>query len=96
MKEYLKMWPYPPQTQYKVGQVINSELNGIQERCEVQVVDCSLIQVLFQVRTSKHLIIDIFMLLYLNGVTDSSLCFIMFRKINIRNGSTGAPYVCNT
>ncbi|XP_026202695.1 histone-lysine N-methyltransferase SETDB1-like isoform X2 [Anabas testudineus] len=48
MKEYLKMWPYPPQTQYKVGQVINSELNGIQERCEVQVVDCSLIQVLFQ------------------------------------------------
>lgn len=54
MKDYLKMWPYPRQTQYKVGQMINVELNGIQERCEVQAVDCSLMQVLFQVSTFRY------------------------------------------
>ncbi|XP_039976940.1 histone-lysine N-methyltransferase SETDB1-B-like isoform X2 [Xiphias gladius] len=48
MKEYLMSWPYPPQTQYKVGQLINAEFNGVQQKCEVQVVDCSLIQVVFE------------------------------------------------
>ncbi|KAK2830527.1 hypothetical protein Q5P01_018458 [Channa striata] len=48
IKHYLKHWPYPHLTQYKVGQVFNAELNEVQERCEVQVVDCSLIQVVFQ------------------------------------------------
>lgn len=54
IKDYLQMWPYPRQTQYKVGQIINVELNGIQERCEVQVVDSSLMQVLFQVSNFRH------------------------------------------
>lgn len=49
IKQYLKDWPYPPLTQYKVGQSFNAELNGVLERCEVQVVDCSLVQVVFQV-----------------------------------------------
>ncbi|XP_023265571.1 histone-lysine N-methyltransferase SETDB1-B-like [Seriola lalandi dorsalis] len=48
MKEYLKNWPYPPMTQYKVGQLINVEFNGVQQKCEVQVTDCSLIKVVFQ------------------------------------------------
>lgn len=49
LKKYLKDWPYPHLTQYRAGQSINVELNGVQQRCEVQVVDCSLIQVVFQV-----------------------------------------------
>ncbi|XP_022602635.1 histone-lysine N-methyltransferase SETDB1-B-like [Seriola dumerili] len=48
MKEYLKNWPYPPMIQYKVGQLINAEFNGVQQKCEVQVADCSLIKVVFQ------------------------------------------------
>lgn len=51
MKAYLKNWPYPPQTQYKVGQIINAEYNGNQEKCEVMKVDCSLVQVVYQVST---------------------------------------------
>ncbi|XP_050923640.1 histone-lysine N-methyltransferase SETDB1-B isoform X1 [Lates calcarifer] len=50
MKEYVKSWPYPPQTQYRVGQIINAEFEGVQQKCEVLVVDCSLIQVVFQNR----------------------------------------------
>ena len=49
MKQYIKDWPYPHLTQYRAGQTLNAELNGVQQRCEVQVVDCSLIQVVFQV-----------------------------------------------
>ncbi|XP_044028956.1 histone-lysine N-methyltransferase SETDB1-A-like isoform X2 [Siniperca chuatsi] len=48
MKEYIKAWPYPPQTQYRVGQIINAEFDGVQQRSEVLVVDCSLIQVVFE------------------------------------------------
>ncbi|XP_053190332.1 histone-lysine N-methyltransferase SETDB1-A-like [Scomber japonicus] len=48
MKQYLKAWPSPHLCQGKVGQLLNVELNGVQQRCEVQVVDCSLIQVVFQ------------------------------------------------
>ncbi|KAK2830528.1 hypothetical protein Q5P01_018459 [Channa striata] len=48
MKEYLNAWPFPLHTMYRVGQIINVELNGVQEKCEVQLVDCSLIQVVFQ------------------------------------------------
>lgn len=54
MKKYLKDWPYPHLTQYKVGQSINVELNGVQQRCDVQVVDCSLIQVVFQDNQQKE------------------------------------------
>ncbi|XP_074469247.1 histone-lysine N-methyltransferase SETDB1-B-like [Sebastes fasciatus] len=46
--QYLKDWPYPHLTQYRAGQTLNVELNGSQQKCEVQVVDCSLMQVLFQ------------------------------------------------
>ncbi|XP_071355732.1 histone-lysine N-methyltransferase SETDB1-B-like [Trachinotus anak] len=48
MKKYLKSWPYLPQTQYKVGQLISAECDGVQKKCEVKVVDGSLIQVVFQ------------------------------------------------
>ncbi|XP_023151347.2 histone-lysine N-methyltransferase SETDB1-A-like isoform X2 [Amphiprion ocellaris] len=48
MQEYMKSWPYPPQTQYKIGQTISVERNGVQQKCEVLLLDCSLIQVVFQ------------------------------------------------
>nr|XP_046273564.1 uncharacterized protein LOC124074563 isoform X2 [Scatophagus argus] len=48
MKEYLKVWPYPPRMRYTVGDIINAELNGFQQKCEVLKVDCSLIKVIFQ------------------------------------------------
>ncbi|XP_076610742.1 histone-lysine N-methyltransferase SETDB1-A isoform X2 [Chaetodon auriga] len=51
MSRYLKDWPYPHLTQYKAGQSLNIELNGVQQRCEVQVVDSSLMQVVFQINT---------------------------------------------
>ncbi|XP_039977151.1 histone-lysine N-methyltransferase SETDB1-A isoform X2 [Xiphias gladius] len=54
MKQYLKDWPYPHLTQYRVGQSFNVELNGDQQKCEVQVVDCSLIQVVFQDNQHKE------------------------------------------
>ncbi|XP_072226872.1 uncharacterized protein [Leuresthes tenuis] len=47
LREYLKRWPFPPQTQYKVGQTLNAEYNGSQEKCEVLAVDCSLIHISF-------------------------------------------------
>ncbi|XP_070778265.1 histone-lysine N-methyltransferase SETDB1-B-like [Enoplosus armatus] len=49
LMDYIKAWPYLPLIQYRVGQIINVELNGVQQRCEVQEVDCSLIQVVFQI-----------------------------------------------
>ncbi|XP_026155227.1 histone-lysine N-methyltransferase SETDB1-A [Mastacembelus armatus] len=48
IKQYLRTWPYPPQSQYRVGQIINAESDGAQQKCEVLVVDSSLIQVVFQ------------------------------------------------
>ncbi|CAG5886461.1 unnamed protein product [Menidia menidia] len=48
MKQYLKDWPYPRLNKYRPGQSFNVELNGAQQRCEVLVVDCSLIQIVFQ------------------------------------------------
>lgn len=62
LREYIDDWPYPPQVQYRVGQIINAELNGFPQKCEVQIVDSSLIQVLFQVRTCTS-----FFKLFLNG-----------------------------
>ncbi|XP_054462343.1 histone-lysine N-methyltransferase SETDB1-B-like [Anoplopoma fimbria] len=52
MKGYMKAWPYPPLSQYIVGQTINVEFNGVMQRCEVQKVDCSLMQVV--VSTDQH------------------------------------------
>lgn len=51
MKEYIREWPFLPQTDYMVGAAINAELNGVQQKCVVEVVDCSLIRVLFLVST---------------------------------------------
>lgn len=48
MKQYMKDWPYPL-INYIVGQNLNAEYLGEQQRCEVQATDCSLIQVVFQV-----------------------------------------------
>ncbi|XP_034455204.1 histone-lysine N-methyltransferase SETDB1-B-like [Hippoglossus hippoglossus] len=48
MKRYLRDWPFPHSTQYKAGQTVHVELNGVQQSCEVQEVDCSLILVLFE------------------------------------------------
>ncbi|XP_031722195.1 histone-lysine N-methyltransferase SETDB1-B-like isoform X1 [Anarrhichthys ocellatus] len=48
MTQYLKDWPYPHLTQYRPGQSLNVEFSGVQQRCEVQLVDSSLMQVLFQ------------------------------------------------
>ncbi|XP_063754618.1 histone-lysine N-methyltransferase SETDB1-B-like isoform X3 [Eleginops maclovinus] len=46
VQQYLKVWPYPPQMQYRVGQEINAVLKGIMHRCTVKLIDSSLFQVL--------------------------------------------------
>ncbi|XP_017283495.1 histone-lysine N-methyltransferase SETDB1-B [Kryptolebias marmoratus] len=48
MKQYLKNWPFPHLTHYKVGQSINVDVNGVLQKCTVDAVDCSLIQVVFE------------------------------------------------
>lgn len=53
IKQYLKEWPYPPQSRYKEGQVLKVERQGTMQNCEVLLVDSSLIKVVFQVRTSS-------------------------------------------
>lgn len=54
MRKYLKDWPCPHLTQYKVGQTLNVELNGEWKKCEVLVTDCSLMRVLFQENQHKE------------------------------------------
>ncbi|XP_054462224.1 histone-lysine N-methyltransferase SETDB1-A isoform X1 [Anoplopoma fimbria] len=54
MRQYLKDWPYPHLTQYRAGQSLNVELHGAQQRCEVQLIDCSLMQVVFQDNQHKE------------------------------------------
>lgn len=49
MQNYLKKWPYPPMTQYHVGQTVNVERNGFLQRCKVLEIDCSLMEVVFLV-----------------------------------------------
>ncbi|PWA15101.1 hypothetical protein CCH79_00008662, partial [Gambusia affinis] len=48
MRQYLKDWPYPHLNKYRAGQSFNVELNGVMQMCEVVVIDCSLMQVVFQ------------------------------------------------
>ncbi|KAM8766775.1 histone-lysine N-methyltransferase SETDB1-B-like [Acanthopagrus schlegelii] len=48
MNKYLTDWPYPHLTQYSVGQSLNAEFDGVQQKCIVQEVDSSLILVVFQ------------------------------------------------
>ncbi|XP_054910095.1 histone-lysine N-methyltransferase SETDB1-A-like isoform X2 [Poeciliopsis prolifica] len=52
MKDYLRTWPYPPQTQFKVGQIIKADYEGVMQKCEVTAVDCSLVEVIFE--SDKH------------------------------------------
>ncbi|XP_037831740.1 histone-lysine N-methyltransferase SETDB1-A [Kryptolebias marmoratus] len=54
MREYLKAWPYPLVTQYKVGQTLNADYNGVQQKCEVLEVDNSLIYVVFKCDQQKE------------------------------------------
>lgn len=51
--EYLRVYPYTPMAQYRLGQHINTEHNGIQKRCQVEAIDSSLIHILFQVRRGR-------------------------------------------
>ncbi|KAM9727027.1 histone-lysine N-methyltransferase SETDB1-B-like [Menidia menidia] len=54
MQLYMKNWPYPHLTHYMVGQSIYVEVDGKQQKCEVQLVDCSLIQVVFPENQNKE------------------------------------------
>lgn len=47
IEEYLERLPYPPQTQFRVGQKLRVELNGVLEPCCVLQVDSSLMEVVF-------------------------------------------------
>lgn len=49
LTKYLNDWPYPHLTNHSVGQVLNVKFNGVQQSYEVQVIDGSLMQVVFQV-----------------------------------------------
>lgn len=94
MKDYRRDWPYPPWIHYKVGQIINAERNGVQQRCVVEAVDSSLIQVLFQVSIFNWIpcVFYSYMLLWIN----SSLCVTILRKINTKTGSTVDQHAWNT
>ncbi|XP_037542502.1 histone-lysine N-methyltransferase SETDB1-B [Nematolebias whitei] len=48
LKQYVKNWPFPHLTHYKVGQIINVEVEGALQRCTVDAVDCSLMQIVFR------------------------------------------------
>ncbi|XP_013860509.1 histone-lysine N-methyltransferase SETDB1-A [Austrofundulus limnaeus] len=53
MKQYLKNWPFPHLTHYKMGQSINVDVNGVLAKCTVDAVDCSLMQVTFEENGQK-------------------------------------------
>uniref|UniRef100_A0A096LSK7 Tudor domain-containing protein n=1 Tax=Poecilia formosa TaxID=48698 RepID=A0A096LSK7_POEFO len=48
MAQYLRSWPYPHLTHYKEGQILKIELNGVHQKCHVELVDCSLMKVVFE------------------------------------------------
>lgn len=56
LKDYIKVYPNPPMAQYRPGQPINVELEGVQRRTEVEQIDCSLLCVVFKVRSYNCLI----------------------------------------
>lgn len=47
MKEYLQRMPYPPHTQFRVGQKIKVSRDGVLEACTVVLLDCSLMEVVY-------------------------------------------------
>ncbi|XP_041738795.1 histone-lysine N-methyltransferase SETDB1-A isoform X1 [Coregonus clupeaformis] len=48
IKDYIKVYPYPPMAQYRPGQLVNVEFEGVQRRTEVEQIDCSLLCVVFK------------------------------------------------
>ncbi|XP_073339723.1 histone-lysine N-methyltransferase SETDB1-B-like [Pagrus major] len=54
MNKYLKDWPYPHLTQYSAGQSLYAEFDGVQQKCQVEEVDSSLILVVFQDNQHKE------------------------------------------
>ncbi|KAM6974355.1 histone-lysine N-methyltransferase SETDB1-B-like [Tautogolabrus adspersus] len=56
LKVYLESLPFPPQTSYRVGQMLNAEFEGVQQKCEVVEIDSSLIRVVFQKDQHKELL----------------------------------------
>ncbi|KAJ8000366.1 hypothetical protein DPEC_G00204080 [Dallia pectoralis] len=52
--EYIKVYPNPPMAQYRTGQPINVEFEGVQTRTEVESIDCSLLCVVFKVDGHKE------------------------------------------
>ncbi|XP_068431799.1 histone-lysine N-methyltransferase SETDB1-B-like [Clinocottus analis] len=54
MTQYLKDWPYPHLTQYRAGQSLNVLLFGSHQRCMVQMLDSSLMHVVFQDNPRKE------------------------------------------
>ncbi|CAJ1083280.1 histone-lysine N-methyltransferase SETDB1-A [Xyrichtys novacula] len=48
MRTYVASWPYPSQTSYRVGQVLEAEYENVQQKCKVLEVHCSLIRVVFE------------------------------------------------
>ncbi|XP_061738148.1 histone-lysine N-methyltransferase SETDB1-B-like [Nerophis ophidion] len=54
MAQYLRDWPYPHLTQYKPGQTASVEFNDEYHKCKVELVDSSLIQVLFKFDQHKE------------------------------------------
>ncbi|XP_068603500.1 histone-lysine N-methyltransferase SETDB1-B-like isoform X2 [Brachionichthys hirsutus] len=54
MKKYMRDWPYPHLTHYSPGDDLNVDVNGVQQKCDVEVVDCSLMEVVFQENQHKE------------------------------------------
>lgn len=95
MQNYIKKWPYPPMTQYHVGQTVNVERNGFLQRSKVLEIDCSLMEVVFLVcSTLSCSFLFKSCYIYFNFVTYCSVHF-MFRMMILRSGSTEAPIAWN-
>ncbi|XP_061738145.1 histone-lysine N-methyltransferase SETDB1-A-like [Nerophis ophidion] len=54
MAQYLRDWPYPHLTQYKSGQTASVEFNDEYHKCKVELVDSSLMKVLFKFDQHKE------------------------------------------
>ncbi|XP_068189659.1 histone-lysine N-methyltransferase SETDB1-B-like [Antennarius striatus] len=54
VKEFVESGPKTRLKKYKVGNIVFVELNGVVQKCEVQAVDCNVIQVFFQRTQQKE------------------------------------------
>ncbi|XP_056153989.1 histone-lysine N-methyltransferase SETDB1-A [Lampris incognitus] len=48
IQDYLTVWPYPPLVEYRIGDEISAEFEGVQKKCDVKQIDCNLVHVIFQ------------------------------------------------